>query len=276
MKESNSNYNRYGGISKKERILKTVRESEIELTPKIIAQKTGLNHSTVKVYLRQLLEKNKIVQPYPGSYCSQITHGMMMAPLRTHNVILTVEAPWLRFSDDYTEWYGDVKVRVQFGLQRHKITGRISCEAGMDRNSVHFALSRFYDIVKERTSHDVEQVVVKTFEVNRDYAGIRLDGFKCYTRKGLFGAIERIYQKDELVRHEHKITKPMTIDEFTALVRGGVTEYNVQQGLFVLAKKVEALTEAQKFINEKFLQIMKVQNAILQKLERTSKEGKGC
>ena len=268
MRQSNPNYNRYGGTSKKQRILKTVRESEIELTPKIIADKTGINHSTVKVYLRRLLELNKIVQPYPGAYCSQITHGMMFAPLRTHNVIVTVEAPWLSFSDDYSEFYGEVKVRVQFGLQRHKVTGRISCDAGMDKNSVHFALSRFYDIVKEKTDHEVDQVVLKTFEVNRDYAGIRLDGFKCYTKQGLFGAVERIYQKDDLVRHEHKITKPMTIDEFTALVRGGVTEYNVQQGLFVLAKKVEALTEAQKFINEKFLEIMRVQNAILKHLEK--------
>lgn len=266
--KDNTNYNSYAGISKKKRILKTVIESEIELTPKQVAEKTQLKRSTVRVYLRDLLEKGKIVQPYPGSYCSKITHGMMIAPLRTHNVILTVEAPWLTFSDDYTEWYGDVKVRVQFGLQRHKITGRISCDAGMDKNSVHLALSRFYDIVKERTEHEVDQVVLKTFEVNRDYAGIRLDGFKCYTKKGLFGTIERIYQKDDLVRHEHKITKPMTIDEFTALVRGGVTEYNVQQGLFVLAQKIEALTEAQKFINEKFLQIMRVQNAILKRLEK--------
>ena len=268
MKDSNSNYNSYGGSSKKKTILKKIKESEIELSPKEIAQKTSINHSTVRVYLRQLLREGKIVQPYPGSYCSRITHGMMMAPLRTHNVILTVEAPWLSFSDDYTEWFGDVKVRVQFGFQRHKITGRISCDAGMDKNSIHFALSRFYDIVKEKTSHELDDVVVKTFEMNRDYAGVRLDGFKCYTKKGLFGVIERIYQKDDLVRHEHKITKPMTIDEFTALMRGGVTEYNLQQGLFMVVQEVKALTETQKFVNEKIMQLIRLQNAIIKRLEK--------
>mgnify|MGYP001109017836 CR=1 FL=1 len=193
---------------------------------------------------------------------------MIVAPLRTHNVVLGFEAPWLGFSDDVTEWVGDVKVRVQFGLQRHRITGRISCESGMDKNSVFFALDRFFDVVRGRTGREVEEVVVKTFEVNRDVLGVRLDGFKCYTWKGLFGAIERIYQKGDAVRYEHKIDKPMTIDEFTALVRGGVPEYNVQQGLFMLVQEIRRLTDAQKFTNEQVLQLFKVQRAILERIKR--------
>jgi len=253
----------------KERILKAIINSSIELTPAEISKRTGIKHSTTRVYLRQLLKEGKIVQPYHGTYCSRITHGMIFAPLRVHNVVLSVSAPWLGFSDDVTEWVGDVKVRVQFGLRRRRITGRISCDSGMDRNAVFFALERFFDIVRERTGCDVEEVVVKTFEVNRDYVGVRIDGCKCYTRKGLFGMIERIYQKeDSLVRSEVKVSKPMSLDEFTALIRGGVSSYNLQQGVFMVMQEVRRLTDAVKFNNEAVLRLMKIQKAILDRLER--------
>jgi len=233
-------------------ILALIEKSEIELTPKEIATKLGYNHSTVRKYLRDLAETNKIVQPYSGSYCSRITHGMLFVPLRTHNLILSVVAPWLDFSDDVVEFVGDVKVRVQFGGVRRRLTGRISCDAGMDKNAVLFAIDRAFDIMEKRTGKSVENVVVKTFEINRDFEKIRLDGGGkyCFTKKSLFGAIERIYQKGDVVRSEHKISREMGLEEFEVLLRGGVTGYNVQQAVFALVQENRKLTEAQKFQNE--------------------------
>ena len=268
----NSSCNSYvSPSSKKTRILDVILASEIELSPHELASKTKINHSTVRGYCRQLLQEGKIVQPYKGAYCSKITHGMIFVPLRVHNVILSVDAPWLGFSDDVVEWVGDVKVRVQFGLERRRLTGRISCDGGMDRNAVVFALHRCYDIMQKRTGRPVENVTVKTFEVNRDFQGVRIDGAKCYTVKGLFDVLERIYQKEEsVVRTEHKVTKSMTVDEFQALMQGGVTGFNLQQAVFALTQQVRELTEAQKFTNEKMMQILRVQEAILNKLLKES------
>jgi len=180
---TNRSYNSWYSLPTKEKILRVVEESEVELTPKEISSRSGVNHSTTRFYLRELLKENKIVQPYRGAYCSKIIHGMIFVPLRVHNIVVTSSAPWLDFSDDVVEWTGSVKVRVQFGLQRRKITGRISCDAGMDVNACLFALNRFFDLVKERTGRVLEEVVVRTFEVNRDISGLRLNGYKCYTRK---------------------------------------------------------------------------------------------
>jgi len=195
---------------------------------------------------------------------------MIFVPLRVHNVILSVDAPWLDFSDDLTEWVGDVKVRVQFGLERRRLTGRISCDKGMDRNAVLFALQRCYDIMQKRTGRPVENVTVKTFEMNRDYQGVRIDSkeyAQCYTVKGLYDMLERIYQKeDTVVRTEQKITKSLSISEFEALMRGGVTGFNLQQAVFALTQQVRELTEAQKFTNEKMVQILRIQEALLNKL----------
>jgi hypothetical protein len=248
-------------------------ESERELAPVEVAQKSGIKHTTVKVYLRELMKEGKIVQPYHGTYCGKVTHGMMFAPLRTHNVVLSSETCWLDFSDDVVEQTGGVKVRVQFGLERRKITGTLSCDDGMDRNCVLFALNRFFDIVRVRTGRELDMVTVKTFEVNRDVQGVRLDGVKCYTKKGLFQTVERLYQKEEdVVRYEHKVSTPMKVDEFVALLQGGVSSYNMQQGLYALIQEQKALVESVKGNN---WQILKITEAMEKLTGKVHKEPEG-
>jgi len=180
-------------------------------------------------------------------------------PLRVHNLILTCEAPYLSISDDISEIHGNVKLRAQFGIKRHKITGRISCDDGMDYNTLCFAISRFYELSRIRTGRAIGEVIVKTFEANRDFQGIRIDGsIGCLTRKGLFDVIERIYQKSEnVVRLEEKVSVPMNVLQFESLIKGGITGYNVTQGLFMMMQKIESLTEAWKFSNRMLMDILK-------------------
>lgn len=255
--------------SKRHKIVELVNSSEIELTPIQIANKLDINHSTVKNYLRRLLKEGRIIQPYPGAYASKITYGMMIAPLRCHNLIVQVEAPWLGFSDDVTEFTGSVKVRVQFGVQRRRVTGRISCDAGMDRNSVFFALHRFYDIFEERTGHSVENVTVKTFELNRDVGGVRLDLVKCYTRKAFDDVLERVYQKGDVVRGEYKISRDMRVDEFQSLIMGGLSSYQSTQTSYLIIEEVKKMTEAIKFQNEKINRLFNLFEALLEKVNRS-------
>lgn len=244
--------------SKKQRILKLLKDSRIELSPKIIAKRLRLNRSTVRNYVRKMLLDGEIIQPYRGAYTA-ITHGMIRPPPRVHNVILTTPAPWLDFSDDVVERYGAVKLRVQFGYQRHKVTLRLSCDEGMDKNTISFALSRFYDLVKQRTGHVVEDVTIKTFEVNRDYEGFSLDPVKsCFTWKGFFGIIDRIYQKGlTTVRSEQKITRNVKVGEFEALVQKGMRGFSMAQGLHDLTGKVNALADVVKFTNRELSDLKK-------------------
>ena len=213
---------------KKERILKVLESSETILSPKIIAQKAKVKPSTARYYLRELLKEGKIIQPFRGYYANKTRYGMGISPVLLHNVILVCEGlDWLDFSDDVVRWVGDVKVRVQFGRKRRKVTVRISCDEGMDRNTVLLAMDKAFSIIKERTGREVDESWLwefRTNEVHRDVFGVRIDvnsrkGSFCYTRKGLFGLIERIYQKDrDRVRIEHKVSRKMTLDELTTLI----------------------------------------------------------
>jgi len=265
--------------SKLERILNQVLTSEVEQTPIGISVKTGINHATTRKYLRRLLHKGKIVQPYKGSYCSKITHGMIFVPLRVHNVCVTSrEGLPKRLFDvkvpDVVEYVGDVKMCVQHGTQRRKVSGKISCDAGMDRNAVLFALDRVFELWDEKFGVCVENdVLLKTFEVNRDYQGVRIDGPSCYTKKGLFGVIERIYQKeDDVVRHEFKVDKDMTIGQFQGLIQGGVSTFNLQQGLFMLVEEINGLKKTIMFQNEVISKQSRVLDAILNRIYK-EKEG---
>jgi hypothetical protein len=230
--------------------MKLVNESVIELTPEEISSKTGVNRSTARKYCRILLKDGDILQPYPSAYCSKSVHGVRFVPLTFHNVDLSVSAPWLDFSERHVEICGCVKMRVLYGIDRRRITGFISSDNGMNKDTVLLILQRFIDVVQARTEKPVENLVIKTLEANRDYYGVRLDCPMCVTKTGLFGVIERIYQKEQdVVRHEFKISKPMSLDEFSALVQGGASAYNLQQGLFMVVQKVESLTEAIEFQN---------------------------
>jgi hypothetical protein len=93
----------------------------------------------------------------------------------------------------------------------------------MGKSACLFAVHRWIDIAEERLGHSLPDTFsITSFEQNRDYVGFRLDGnLSCVTKEGLFGVIERVYQKEEnVVRVEHKVSNAMVFSEFESLLQG--------------------------------------------------------
>lgn len=257
------------------RVLRLINESPEPFFPNEVHEILHIKPSTARGTLRRLFIQGKIVQNNEGKYCSKIIHGVIrrqgngLPSWKVHNLVFGSGAIWLSHKlDDAVEETGDVKVKVVFGLQRRKITCFISCDKGIEKDTCLFAVNRGLDIVKERTGHDLERFDVKTFEIGRDFKKSRVDGnWRCLTRKGLFGAIERIYQKEEdVVRHEFKTPKSMNLMEFESLLKGGASNYNLTQGLFMVVQEVKKLVEAQRFSNEWTLKGASLNKAILEAL----------
>ena len=233
------------------------------MNPAQIARLLRKNPSTIRVLLRRLLLKNLIYQPYPGSYCNKITYRVRFVPLLVHNVRLRSFV-----SEDIDHWeksevVGDVKVYVCFGSERRKISGFMSCDRGMTKDACLLALHRWFDLAESRLGGSLNDVDIQSFELNRDFAGLRIDGVKCVTKTGLFGMVERLYQKEEnVVRHEHKVSEPMTVNQFESLLKSGVDGFNMNQAMFELKKEVSDLTKAQKYSNQDVLEIKKMMYAI--------------
>lgn len=255
--------NCYYGLNLREKILKVLDECEEEITPVEVARRFHGNPSSVRVFLRRLLEQGRVLQPYPGAYCNERIHGVRFLPLKVHNIVFTVEEAGVEEHWEWKEEVGLVSLKVIFGTERDKVSCFISCDVGMDRNTCIFALEKCVGVIEQKLGHVVEDVVVRTFEANKDYSGARLDGVHCLTVKGLFDVVERVYQKEaNLVRHELKVSSPTGLEAFIGLLQGGVSQYNVTQANYALIQKVNELSEVLKSTNSNVLQLTKVTEAM--------------
>jgi hypothetical protein len=245
--------------------------SEVELKPCEIARKihaprkpTPGQYSTVRFFCSKLLQKGLIIQPYPGAYCNKITYGVRFVPLSVHNISLRSFV-----CHDVKHWekdeiVGGVKIHVCFGSERRKISGYIACDVGgMSHDACLLALNRWFDLVNDHLGFQLNDLEILTFECNKDYHGIRLDGVQCITKIDLYGMVERVYQKEEaLVRKERKITKPMSVNRFEQAISKGFVDTERSQHAFELREEVKRNTEALKYANSRLLQLERLNEAM--------------
>jgi hypothetical protein len=262
---SNSSDNSYlcsGSWSVEARVFHIIDASEIELRPAEIARKlhapkkpTRGQYTSVRIYCRKLLEKGKILQPYLGSYCNKITYGVRFIPLCVHNISLRSFVCQDVKSWEKNEFIGGVKIHVCFGSERRKISGYIACDVGgMSHDACLLALNRWFDIVQDHLGWQLNDLQILTFECNKDYHGVRVDGVQCVTKTDLFGMVERVYQKEEnLVRKEQKITIPMSVNKFEEAISKSFNETTNSQANFELKREVKGNSDALKFNNSRLL-----------------------
>lgn len=258
------------------------RKIHIDRLPKEITQG---EYTTVRVACAKLLQKGLVVQPYPSYYCNKITHGVRYEPLCVHNVTLLA-----RVCHNIVHWVvdelvGGVKLHVCFGEERKQISGYIACDVGgMSHDACLLALHRWLEIVEGRLGYCLQDLIVQTVEFNKDFHGMRFDGMQCITRCDLDGMIDRLYQKDEdVIRHERKITTPMSVNRFEAEMHKGLEQIGKAQVEYELRREVKRNSDALKFTNSRLLGMEKILEAMYKHLtfeaggvrsvDRLSREG---
>lgn len=268
------------GYSIEARAFHVIDASEMELKPCEIAriihsdkkpkEITPGQYTTVRVVCTRLLEKGLVVQPYPGAYCNKITHTVRFVPLCVHNVTLLAKVCQVLRHWENDEYVGNVKLHVCFGRERRQVSGYIACDVGgMSHDACLLALNRWFELVEGRLGYCLQDLVLQTVEFNKDYHGLRIDGFQCVTKKDLYGIIDRTYQKEEdVIRRERKITQPMSINKFEAEIHKGIEEIGRSQERFELQQEVKRNTDALKFTNSRVLQVERLTEAVYQAVAR--------
>jgi len=219
--------------------------------------------STIRVICLRLLQRGLVVQPYVGAYCNKITYGVRFVPLMLHNVRLHSNLAVNVKSDVVVEVVGGVTVRAVFGSERKKVSGVISCDAGMSRDACLFAVNRWFELVEGKLGFCLNDLVLTTWELNKDHAGIRIDGIQCITKRDLYGMIERTYQKEEsLVRKEWKVSTPMSLNKFEEAVSKGLAGIEKAQDIKDLRDEVRGMWEALKFNNSRMLELGRFVEAV--------------
>jgi hypothetical protein len=261
------------------RIVGVLKQEYSTLRPAEIARKlhapkkpTPGQYSSVRVFCRKLLEKGKILQPYLGSYCNKITCGVRFVPLCVHNISLRSFVCQDVKSWEKDEFVGGVKIHGCFGSERRKISGYIACDVGgMSHDACLLALHRWFDVVQDHLGWQLNDLEILTFECNKDYHGVRIDGVQCVTKTDLFGMVERVYQKEEnLVRKECKVTHPMSVTKFEEAISKGFKDSEGAQHNFELKREVARNSEALKFTNSRLLQVERLQEAIYNVLSKST------
>lgn len=258
------------GYSIEARAFHIIDASEIELTPSEIARKIHApkkprkgQYTTVRGVCTKLLQKGLVLQPYPGAYCNKITYGMRFVPLSVHNIRLYSNVCQNVKHWETDEIVGGVKIHVCFGKERRKVSGYIACDVGgMSHDACLFAVNRWFDVAEHHLGWELNDLVLTTWELNKDSAGVRLDGVQCITKKDLYGMIERTYQKEEsLVRKEWKVSKPMSINKFEEAMQKGLASMEGAQTVAELKKEVRLVGEAVKFNNSRMLGLERLAEA---------------
>ena len=238
------------------RILAYLNQASAELTPRQIAQGIRGKRGSVRVILRKLVNDNRIVQPYSGAYCTKIRYDVIFSPLKAHNIRLSSNVCQDVKSEVIDEKVGDVELHVCFGEQRRKISGWIKCDAGMVYDTCMLALNRWLDIADKKLGFALNDISITTFELNRDHVGHKIDGdIHCITRSNLFGAIERIYEKEDCVRHEYKVMVPSSVAEFEKTLKNGFQLGGGAQNQIETQRSINQLTEAIKYNNSRMVDI---------------------
>jgi len=262
-KLAGKSYNSIEGVSLRadeKKVLETIEASDIELTPKEIASKTGINHNSVKVYCRKLKKANYIIQPHYGFYCSKrllvtldgrVGVGVTSDSVpRLHNLRLKIEGVSkvglgpVRF--DY-EGVAEVTVQVSDTGVAYVI---VSCYPGVTLDYAGFKLL----IGRLKSDLSVPKnapIHVVSYELNHDFAGLQLDGCKALTLKSFDGSFERLYQKRKnVLRSEVRAVGPTTPEAIHQLLKGGVNSYNLLQLITMWINESRREREAQKYTNQ--------------------------
>ena len=262
-----------------QRVLETVRNSDIPITPKEIAGTTGINHNYVRTIIRKLERLGSIRKSFYGHYESvenvqtldpRGLRGLWGGSQSSGELMPCVHS--LQFvvrGVKGLDGKGLEPVVFSGGLVRLDFVGYpngtmvVYVSGGFD--AVSFPL--LVEFLKSKLGVSEEQLVPKQVEFNNDIAGLKLQGAKSLTVKGIQGDLIRLYNKSkQTLRYEVKpVHAPRTVAEIQALLSGGMTPYYILQSVGTLVAEVKRLFEAQKFGNRTNAEISSFLKTIAEK-----------
>jgi len=263
------------GNQKLREIVEVLRSRPWGLNAEKISSLTKMNYNTCRTYCNRLCDLGVLIKPTRGFFRLNPKYGVgeLVVP-RVHNVRVRFFVGGKIESDRVFKEVGNVKFDVSFGSKRGKVYGIISCGEGLDYTGFCLAIDYFKRILKLKLGSKVsdDSIEVDSIELNEDYSKLKIEKRgEVLTVQSVKGSLERIYNKAGGLRSEVKV-KPDSLHSIYALLKGGVSSYNILQGIFLQNQRIEELTEALKFQNALQGQNNRLLQAIFDRGLRTLQE----
>lgn len=248
-----------GGV--RERILAVLRRVGHPLSPKEIAKYAGISHNTVKPYLRRMLERGEVTQPFRGFYTVP-TSGVGGVP-RVHWCLVVSEGGVVGRGEGgfMKREIGDVELGVRLGRKRGKISAWIRCPRGLEPRAFLLALDLLRGMIREVSGCEIDdsELFVVQIHINNDVRGVLAEiggkGAKISVQR-VKGIIHQLYQKEDgLVRSETIVNGPFTVEilkeAFIDLTTGKIGQSDIFAQIYRLERQADTIIDALKFLNSK-------------------------
>jgi len=159
------------------------------------------------------------------------------------------------------------RVRVVFGKKRGNISWTVKAPLGLDLYGL-LMVRQYVEVECENRGYVDLVWAVRNYEFLWDHLGVRLEGVKALTLDDLEGTMEKYYQRDEVLRREVRSSQEARFEDLIALTTGGVPTFQIIQGVDLLSKKIDSLTDAFKGSVRVEQETQKQNRAILDALYR--------
>jgi len=251
----------------------SILEKKGGLYPKQVALYTGINHSTVKSYLREL-EKRGEVEDVAGLYSVVEGTHRDVNPPKVQNFVLSIALPSTIAVHHAEEDFdlGFCKMHFVVGEKNHKVTGHVSADPPIGIETAFTVGLLFAEKVEKAVGWKPDQGIIflKTVEVNWDDYGVRLDGVNAITLRTI-GAEEKLYNKKHALRHEHRILCPMTLETLLGIVDKGATTGYIFKQVSELRSDIDNMMKANKKMSNGLLRLTHFTQEIAENAAKSNK-----
>jgi len=257
-------------ITVKHKIIQLLEDTSRPLAPLEIAQNLKANRNTVRARLSELRKKGMVLRVFKHHYTITTTHGVV--PPRVQNLQVKAGVP-VRVEhrgppgSGYKESVikmGDLSVILQFGYRNQQVNYQVSTPRGLDLDgfrAVHVAVGKHLQVMGYKSPSPDDWMVIE-YELLFGHSSVKMEGVKALTWRALDGSLEKYYNKDSGLRREIRPTTELPVRDLEHLLQGGMAQYQVTQGLSLIAKMVGDSIKSQKNTNRLVSDLTKVVGAL--------------
>lgn len=240
---------------KKNKIRRILRENPQGLTPKDIASQSGVNHSTTRSLLKKMLDI-KLKNGIRGYYVLIENARYEMFDCKIQNLRLSFSSDKINIKERICETnnLNDViKFRFEVGVKSKKATMSLGTDYPVDFSCLGLVGYQFQSLVEKYCNirPELNQIMVNTFEMNKDYFNLALEGCNSIRLDTLLFEY-KIYHKDkQYIREEFKSKIPINLTFLNNLMNKGLFYAETNQ-------KIERLSEDINSMRKEIIKLTKI------------------
>ncbi|MDD4157665.1 MAG: hypothetical protein PHY08_13960, partial [Candidatus Cloacimonetes bacterium] len=147
-----------------------------------------------------------------------------------------------------------LKGRFGIGSKSKKASIHLATNNPINISSLNILALYFLKLIEPNYNYplNIDNIVIRSIEFNKDYINLRLDGLKSITFTSLCYQY-KLYQKKQGLRQEHKINLPINIPEIFSMLQGGNHNLEIYSELNSLKNEQKILVDSNRRIQELLL-----------------------